>query len=162
MAQDPVDHARISNQGDDAHAGAAGSASQRVGLENLPDQTSPRAPGLPAQIGIVLVLGRWGGLVAVPLRMGRRDPASVGIRAVESLTVASRVGNMRGDPVDPFQGVEHHAGGAGARVRGRLQRQRAVIEFLERIHGQGRARDVAALEFERGEGGGIDRRSGEN
>jgi len=69
---------------------------------------------------------------------------------------------MGGDPVNPFQGVEHHARGAGVRVRRRLQGQRAVIEFLERIHGQSRARDVAALGFERGEGGAIDRRSGEN
>ena len=90
------------------------------------------------------------------------DSAPVGIGAVESLAVASRVGNMRGDPVNPFQGVQHHAGGAGARVRGRLQGQRAVIEFLERIHGQSGARDVAALGFERGEGGAIDRRSGED
>jgi hypothetical protein len=45
---------------------------------------------------------------------------------------------MRGDPVNPFQGVQHHASGAGARVLGRLQGQVAVIDFLQRIHGRGK------------------------
>jgi hypothetical protein len=47
-------------------------------------------------------------------------------------------------------------------VRARFQRQRAVVEFLERVHGQSGARDVVALGFERGEGGTIDRGAGEN
>jgi hypothetical protein len=50
MAQDAVDDAGIGNKGDDAHAGAA---SQRVSLENFPDQTGPSAAGLPGEIGIV-------------------------------------------------------------------------------------------------------------
>ena len=57
MAQDAVDDAGIGNKGDDAHAGAAGAASQRVGLEYFPGQTSPRAAGLPREIGIVPGLG---------------------------------------------------------------------------------------------------------
>ena len=163
MAHDTVDDARVGNNRDDAHAGAAGAASQRVSLENFPDQSSPGAAGLPGEVGIVPPLGRGSaGRGAVGLSVGADDSAPVRIGAVEALTVASRVGNMRGDPMNPFQGVEHHARGAGARVRRRLQGQRAVIEFLERIHGQSRARDVAALGFERGEGGAIDRRSGEN
>ena len=69
---------------------------------------------------------------------------------------------MRGDPVNPFQGVQHPAGGAGTRVRGRLQGQRAVIDFLQRIHGQSGAGDVAALRFQRRQGGAVDRRSGKD
>ncbi len=69
---------------------------------------------------------------------------------------------MRADPVNPFQRVQHHAGPARARIRGRLKRQRAVLEFLQSIHGQSRARNVAALGFERGEGRAIHGRSGED
>jgi addiction module HigA family antidote len=83
--------------------------------------------------------------VAAGLSAGADDPAPAGIGAVEALAVASRVGNMRADPVNPLQETERYAGGAGARVRRRLQGQHAVIEFLQRIHGQDRASDVAAL-----------------
>ena len=162
MTQDAVDNARVGNKGDDAHAGAAGGASQGVRLEDFPDQTSPGAARLPEQVGIVALSGGNAGGGIVGLRRGAHYSAPVGVCAVKSLAVASRVGNMRGDPVDPFQGIEHDAGSASARVRGRLQGEVTVIEFLERIHGQSRARDVAALRFERGWGGGIDRRSGEN
>ena len=95
-------------------------------------------------------------------RTGARDSAPVAIGPVEPLTMASWIGDMRGNSVRPFQQVHNQARGAGARVRGRLQRQRAVIEFLEGIHGQSRAGDVAALGFERSDGDGIDGRSGED
>jgi len=86
----------------------------------------------------------------------------VGIGAVESLVVASGIGNMRGNSVNPFQGIEHDARGAGARVRGRFQGQRAVIEFLEGIHGQRGAGDGAAPRFEHSDADDIDGRSGED
>ena len=162
MAQDAVHDTGIGNKGEDAHAGAAGAASQRVGLENFPDQTSPRAAGLAGEIGIVPLVGGDAGGGVVGWRRLAQNSAAVGIGAVASLAVASRVGNMGGDPVNPFQGIEHDAGGASARVRGRVQRQGAVMEFLKGIHGQGGAGDVAALGFERGEGGGIHGRSGED
>ena len=162
MAQDAVNDVGVGNKGDDAHAGAAGSASQRVSLENFPDQTGPGAAGLPGEIGIVPLAGGDAGIGVFGSRRRAQDSAPVGTGAVESLAVASRVGNMRRNSVDPFQGVQHHAGSTRARVRGRLQSQRAVIEFLEGIHGQSGAGDVAALGFERTEGGGIDGRSGEN
>ena len=57
VTQDAVDHTGVGNEGNNAHAGAAGGASQRVGLEYFPDQTSPRAAGLPREIGIVPGLG---------------------------------------------------------------------------------------------------------
>ena len=143
--------------------GAAGGARQGISLGNLPDQMSPRAAGLSGEIGIVPGIGR--GSVdgrAIGLPVATDDSAPVGIGAIESLAVASGVGNMRCDPVNPFQWIEHHAAGAGARVRERLEGQVAVIEFIEGIHGQSGAGDVAALGFERGDRGGIDGRSGED
>jgi len=63
--------------------------------------------------------------------------------------------------VNPLVRIEHEPGGAGARGRGRFQGRVAVLEFAQGVHGQSGARDVATLGFERGEGGGFHRRSGE-
>jgi len=105
MAQDAVDDARIGNKRDDAHAGAAGSASQGVSLEDFPDQSSPGAAGLPGEAGIVPRLGRGSaGNGAVGLSVGADDSAPIRVGAVEALAVASRVGNMRADPVNPIPG----------------------------------------------------------
>ena len=75
VPQDPVDHARICNKGDDVHAGAAGSASPRVSPEDSPNRTSPRAAGFAAGIATVPVLGCSGGIAAVPMPTRGRDPA---------------------------------------------------------------------------------------
>lgn len=134
MAQDEVDDARVGNQRDDAHAGAAGSASQGVSLEDFPDQSSPGAAGLPGEAGIVPRLGRGSaGNGAVGLSVGADDSAPIRVGAVEALAVASRVGNMRADPVNPFQGIQHHARGAGARVRRRIHGQ-ACRPRVSRAH----------------------------
>jgi len=57
VPQDAVDDVKIGNKGDSAHARAAGAASQGVSLEDFPDQTGPRAAGLPGEIGIVPLAG---------------------------------------------------------------------------------------------------------
>ncbi len=90
MAQDAVNDVGVGNKGDDAHAGAAGSASQRVSLENFPDQTGPGAAGLPGEIGIVPLAGGDAGIGVFGSRRLAQDSAPVGIGAVESLAVASR------------------------------------------------------------------------
>ncbi len=97
MAQDAVDDAGVGNNGDNPHAGAAGAASQRVSLENFPDQTGPRAAGLPGEIGIVAGLGRGrAGAGTVGLSIGADDSAPVGVGAVEALAVASGIGDVGG------------------------------------------------------------------
>ena len=79
VAQDAVDDARVGNKGDDAHAGAAGSASQGVSLEDFPDQTGPRAGSLPGEIGIVPLAGGDAGGAIVGSRRRAQDSAPVGI-----------------------------------------------------------------------------------
>jgi len=54
MAQDAVDDPRVCNKRDDLHAGATG-ADQGVHFEDFPQQARPRAPGFPAEVGIVLL-----------------------------------------------------------------------------------------------------------
>jgi len=53
MAQDAVDDARVCNEGDDPHAGAA-LAKERICLEDFPQKASPQASGFPGGVGIVL------------------------------------------------------------------------------------------------------------
>ena len=78
MARDTVYDAGIGNKRDDAHAGAAGAASQRVSLENFPDQTGPGAAGLPGEIGIVAGFGRGSvGGAAVGLPASADDSAPI-------------------------------------------------------------------------------------
>ena len=66
-----------------------------------------------------------------------------------------RIGDVRGDAVDPLERIEEETGSAGAWVRGCFQDQVAVLEFLQRVDGQGGAGDIAALRFEGGKGGAI-------
>jgi hypothetical protein len=118
VAWDAVDDAGVGNKGDDAHAGAAG-ASQRIRFQDFPDQSSPGAAGLPGEVGIVPRLGRGSAKAgAVGLLARADDSAPVGIRAVEALAVASGIGDVGGDAVNPLVRIEHKPGGPGARVRG--------------------------------------------
>ena len=57
---------------------------------------------------------------------------------------------MRCYAVNPFERIQRETGDTGARVRGCLQGQAAVIELLQGIHGQGGACDVSGLRLERG------------
>jgi hypothetical protein len=47
--------------------------------------------------------------------------------------------DVRGDAVNPFERIERKTGDIGARVRGCFRSQAAVLELLQRVHGQGRA-----------------------
>ena len=53
MPQDAVDDARVRDEGDDLHLGAA-ATDHGVDLENLREQTGPCPAGLPGKVGIVL------------------------------------------------------------------------------------------------------------
>ena len=66
---------------------------------------------------------------AAGLSAGLCDSAPVRIGAVEALAVPVRIGDMRGDAVNPLVRIEHEPGGAGARVRGRLQGQAPSWSF---------------------------------
>jgi len=162
VAQDAIDNARLCNKGDDAHAGAAG-AKQGIDLEDLPDQARPRAAGLPGEVGIVPILvGISVGIGRVGFCAGFFDSAPVRVSAVKALAMPPWAWYVCRNPVNPFQRIEHKTGDTGARVRACFQGQVAVIELLERVHGQGGARDIAALGFERGRGGPVHGRSGED
>ncbi len=69
---------------------------------------------------------------------------------------------MDGDAVNPLEWIQGDRGRAGARVRGCLQSRAVVIQFLERVHGQGGAGDVPGLTRERDYGGAVDRGSGKD
>lgn len=160
MAYDAVDHARLCNKGDDAHASAAG-AQKGVGLENFPYQPCPGAAGLPGAIRIVplrMLLCRQAGGLAMRGRQG--NPSAVGIRSIESLTMFSRIRDMRRDAVDAFERTQHDRGGAGPWIGRRFHNQSAVVKLPERIHGQCRARDIPGLGFHGRDVGGIDPRAG--
>ena len=79
MPQDAVDDAGIHNKGDDAHASAAG-AKQRIRLEDLFNQLSPRAAGFPGAIRIV-PLGKSliGQVGAFAISGGHGNPPAVGV-----------------------------------------------------------------------------------
>jgi len=72
----------------------------------------------------------------------------------------SRVRDMGGEAVDPLERVECDGGRAGSWIGRGIHNQVAVIEFLQGIHGHCRAGDIAGLGLQRGDFGGIDRRSG--
>ena len=89
-------------------------------------------------------IGAWGN--------GRRSggPGAVAVGSIVALTMLSRIGDVGGDAVNPFERIQRETGGTGARIRWRLRGQAAVLEWLQGIHGQGGARDVTGLDFERG------------
>ena len=160
MPQDAVDDAGICNKGDDAHAAAAG-AQQRIRFEDFLNQPSPRAAGFPGAIRIVpLGKSRCRQAGAFSICRSRGNPAAVGIGPVKSLTMASRIRDMRRDAVNPLERIQLDRGCAGPWIGRRFQNQVAVVEFFERIHGQYRPGDVSGLRFQRGDFGGFDRRSG--
>ena len=79
--------------------------------------------------------------------------------------MASRGWNMRSNTVNPLERIERDRRGAGARVRRCFHGQAAILPFLQCVHrylGQGGAGDIAGLRLERGQGGGLDGRSGED
>ena len=112
-------------------------AQQRIRFEDFLNQPSPRAAGFPGDIRIV-PLGKFrcrqaGGFV-IWSRHG--NPPAVGIGPVKSLTMASRIGDMRRDAVNPFERIQLDGGCAGPWIGRRFQNQSAVVELFERIHGQ--------------------------
>jgi len=54
MAQDAAGDPWVCNKRDDPHAGATG-ADEGVHFEDFPQQSRPRAPGFPGEVGIVLL-----------------------------------------------------------------------------------------------------------
>jgi hypothetical protein len=89
MAQDAVNDPRISNERDDAQAGAT-DAYQRFGFENSPNQTRPGAAGFPGEVGIVpVVVGACAGIRFLPLHTRFSLSAPVRVRAIKALTMAS-------------------------------------------------------------------------
>ena len=61
----------------------------------------------------------------------------VRIGAVKTLAMASWVWNVRTDAVNPLERIERKPGGAGARVRGCLEGEVAVLQFVQCVHSQG-------------------------
>jgi len=95
MAQDAVDHARLCNNGDDLHPGAA-FADQRVNFENFPQQPSPCPAGFSGEVGILI--GRAGlrcdfGEILYPLAGCSR---AVAIGTVVALTMPAGIWDMGG------------------------------------------------------------------
>ena len=90
------------------------------------------------------------------------NPGAVGIGAVKSLTMASRIRDMRRNAVNPLERIQLDRGCAGPGIGRCFQNQAAVVEFLQRIHGQYGAGDISGLRFQGGDFGGFDRRSGIN
>jgi hypothetical protein len=98
----------IGDKGDDAHAAAAG-ATQRVCFEDFFNQTSPRAACFPGAIRIVaLVKYRCRQAGAFSICRIEANPAAVGIGAIESLTMSSRIRDMGRDAVNPCEWVHLH------------------------------------------------------
>ena len=162
MPQDTIHHAGICNKGDDAHAAAA-AAKQRIRFEDFLNQPSPRAPGFPGEIRIVLLgmyHSRGGGGLAVGGE--HRNPGAVGIGSVKSLTMPPRVRNMRCNAMNPFKRIKLNGSRACPGVGGRFQNQASAVEFSQRIHGQYGARDVSGLRFQGGDFGGFHRRARKN
>jgi hypothetical protein len=94
MPQDTVDDAGIRNEGDDAHAAAAG-AKQGIRLEDFLNQASPCAPGFPGATRIVLLgMFRCRQAGAFCICVGCGNAGSVRICTLESLTMASRIRDM--------------------------------------------------------------------
>ena len=57
--------------------------------------------------------------------------------------------------MNPRERIERKSG-AGARVRACFQGQAAVLQFLQRVHGQGGPGDIARLRLERGQDASFD------
>ena len=96
MAQDAVDDARVRNQGNDAHAGAA-RAKQRIDFEDFSNQAGPRAAGLPGGVRIVLpgaCVSRSRGVAGIGGR--NRRSGAVGVGAVPALAMTSGIRDVRG------------------------------------------------------------------
>jgi hypothetical protein len=151
MPQDAVDDAGIRNKGDDAHASAAG-AKQRIRLEDLFNQPSPRAAGFPGAIRIV-PLGKSliGQVGAFAISGGHGNPPAVGAGPIKSLTMRSRIRDMGRDAVNPFERVQLNGGCAGPWIGRGFHNQSAVVEFLQRIHGQCGTGDISGLGFQGGD-----------
>ena len=118
MPKDAIDDAGICDKGDDAHAAAAG-ATQRFRFEDFFNQTSPRASCFPGAIRIV-ALGKYRCRQAGAFSICRieANPAAVGIGAIKSLTMSSRIRDMRRDAVNPCERVHLHGGCDGFRHHG--------------------------------------------
>jgi hypothetical protein len=113
MAQDEVHGSGIGNNGDNAHAGAAGEK-EGIGLENFPDQASPGAAGFPGEIRIVLLrMYRSGRAGALAVGGGHGDSGAIGVSAVKTLAMASRIRDVRRDAVNPLEGIQQNRGCAG-------------------------------------------------
>ena len=140
MSQNTLDNAGIRNKRNDAHAAAA-TTQQGIGLEDLLDQPSPRTARFPGVIRIVLLrlfgCRQAGGFIL----LGRHaNPPAVGVASVKSLTMSSRLRNVRRDAVNPFERIQLNRGCARPWIRRRFQCQAAVIVLYEHIHGQRRGR----------------------
>ena len=162
MPQDAVDDAGIRNKGDDAHASAAG-AKQRIRLEDLFNQPSPRAAGFPGAIRIV-PLGKSliGQVGAFAISGGHGNPPAVGAGPIKSLTMASPIRDMGRDAVNPFKRIHLNGGCAGPWIGRGFQNQSAVCKLFERIYSQYRPGDLLGLRFQGGDFGGLDRLAGIN
>jgi len=60
----------------------------------------------------------------------------------------SRIRNMRGDPVNSLRRVQDEQGGARPRVGRGSHGQGSVGSLPQRVHGHGRARDIAGLRLQ--------------
>jgi hypothetical protein len=76
--------------------------------------------------------------------------------------MAPGIWNVRGDAVNPLERIERDGGGAGLWVRGYIQGEVTVLQFVQGIHGQGGAGNIAGLRLERGQGDGFDGWSGKD
>jgi len=128
-------------------------------LSNYFAWSDPIPPGTPRPDG------RLAGIRMAYLRRWALLPkAAVGTRRGAGferiLRLAALAFPMAQDAVNPLERIERKQGGAGARVRRCFQGQAAILEFLQCVHGQGGAGDIAGLRVQGGQGGGLTPLSG--
>lgn len=90
-----------------------------VSLEDFLDQARPSAAGFPGTIRMVPIGNGSRRQARAFSLFGRgRNPPAIGIGPVKSLTMASRIGDMGCDAVDPLHWIQLDGGRALSRRHG--------------------------------------------
>ncbi len=147
MRENPGDHRRVNDCGDDLQGAAAAWAVFDVDIEDTLEQARPtHARGRMVRVGII------GGGIACLLRWTGNDCSTrLGVRdeyTVEADQMQARAGNERGQSLHKLQRREHDVGGAVLIRALELQHHLASVVAFDPLIGERRAGNVAAQAFE--------------